>query len=136
MKTREKVEQSTFMNGAPALAQMSHASLSVAYSGSSCRQYVSRSTTPAAAAGKRSYQLEPQELGIPRCSVQDLAGGDAALNAQILMVRGRQGGKGQDVHNDGRCRNKQQDSGDAAQAGGWRGPQSIPSLPTCSVCFT
>ncbi|PRW61048.1 anthranilate phosphoribosyltransferase [Chlorella sorokiniana] len=35
--------------------------------------------------GKRSYQLEPRDLGIPRCSVQDLAGGDAALNAQILM---------------------------------------------------
>lgn len=38
-------------------------------------------------AGKRSYSLEPQELGIPRCTVQDLAGGDAALNARILMVR-------------------------------------------------
>ncbi|KAI7841008.1 hypothetical protein COHA_005236 [Chlorella ohadii] len=35
--------------------------------------------------GKRSYQLEPRDLGIPRCTVQDLAGGDAALNAQILM---------------------------------------------------
>lgn len=35
--------------------------------------------------GKRSYSLEPQELGIPRCTVQDLAGGDAALNARILM---------------------------------------------------
>lgn len=35
--------------------------------------------------GKRSYSLEPQDLGIPRCTVQDLAGGDAALNARILM---------------------------------------------------
>lgn len=35
--------------------------------------------------GKRSYSLEPKDLGIPRCSVEDLAGGDAALNAQILM---------------------------------------------------
>ena len=42
---------------------------------------------PDAPAGKRSYQLEPLDLGIPRCTVQDLAGGDAALNAQILMVR-------------------------------------------------
>lgn len=42
---------------------------------------------PDAPAGKRSYQLEPRDLGIPRCTVQDLAGGDAALNAQILMVR-------------------------------------------------
>lgn len=40
-------------------------------------------------AGKRSYSLEPQDLGIPRCTVQDLAGGDAALNARILMVGGR-----------------------------------------------
>lgn len=35
--------------------------------------------------GKRSYSLEPLELGIPRCCVEDLAGGDAALNARILM---------------------------------------------------
>ncbi|KAL4424034.1 hypothetical protein ABPG75_001335 [Micractinium tetrahymenae] len=35
--------------------------------------------------GKRGYSLEPQELGIPRCTVQDLAGGDAALNARMLM---------------------------------------------------
>lgn len=50
---------------------------------------------PCCPAGKRSYQLEPQELGIPRCTVQDLAGGDAALNAQILMVRagGHDGGR-------------------------------------------
>jgi anthranilate phosphoribosyltransferase len=34
---------------------------------------------------RRSYQLEPRDLGIPRCSVDDLAGGDAALNARILM---------------------------------------------------
>lgn len=35
--------------------------------------------------GKHSYSLEPIELGIPRCEVADLAGGDAALNARILM---------------------------------------------------
>lgn len=35
--------------------------------------------------GKRSYSLEPKDLGIPRCTVEDLAGGDAALNAQILL---------------------------------------------------
>lgn len=35
--------------------------------------------------GKRSYSLEPLDLGIPRCQVADLAGGDAALNARILM---------------------------------------------------
>ena len=39
-------------------------------------------------AGKRSYSLEPKDLGIPRCTVEDLAGGDAALNAQILLVGG------------------------------------------------
>ena len=41
----------------------------------------------AGAAGKRSYALEPLDLGIPRCTVADLAGGDAQLNARILMVR-------------------------------------------------
>ncbi|PSC73271.1 anthranilate phosphoribosyltransferase [Micractinium conductrix] len=35
--------------------------------------------------GKRSYSIEPRDLGIPRCSVEDLAGGDAKLNASILM---------------------------------------------------
>lgn len=34
---------------------------------------------------RRSYQLEPRDLGIPRCSVEDLAGGDATVNARILM---------------------------------------------------
>ena len=38
------------------------------------------------AAGKRSYALDPKDLGIPRCEVADLAGGDAALNARILLV--------------------------------------------------
>ena len=28
--------------------------------------------------------MDPLDLGIPRCSVEDLAGGDAALNASIL----------------------------------------------------
>lgn len=37
------------------------------------------------AQGKRSFQLEPKDFGIPRCTVADLAGGDAALNARILM---------------------------------------------------
>lgn len=32
----------------------------------------------------RRYSLDPKDLGIPRCSVEDLKGGDAALNAQIL----------------------------------------------------
>jgi anthranilate phosphoribosyltransferase len=37
-------------------------------------------------AGKppRRYSLDPKEVGIPRCSVEDLKGGDAALNARIL----------------------------------------------------
>lgn len=33
----------------------------------------------------RRYSLDPLTLGIPRCEVADLAGGDAKLNAQILM---------------------------------------------------
>ena len=36
--------------------------------------------------GTRHYTLDPLELGIPRCEVQDLKGGDAILNAQILQV--------------------------------------------------
>lgn len=32
----------------------------------------------------RRYSLDPRDVGIPRCSVEDLKGGDAALNAQIL----------------------------------------------------
>ncbi|KAG1666023.1 hypothetical protein FOA52_010933 [Chlamydomonas sp. UWO 241] len=38
----------------------------------------------AGVAGTRRYSLEPLDLGIPRCSVEDLKGGDAQLNAQIL----------------------------------------------------
>lgn len=34
-------------------------------------------------AGK-PYELEPLKLGIPRCTVEDLKGGDAKLNASIL----------------------------------------------------
>lgn len=34
---------------------------------------------------RRNYQLEPKDLGIPRCTVEDLAGGDATVNAKILM---------------------------------------------------
>eukprot|EP00798_Chlamydomonas_sp_ICE-L_P003253 gene3253-13276_t len=32
----------------------------------------------------RRYTLDPKDLGIPRCCVEDLKGGDAQLNAQIL----------------------------------------------------
>ncbi|GBF92438.1 anthranilate phosphoribosyltransferase [Raphidocelis subcapitata] len=32
----------------------------------------------------RRYTLDPKDLGIPRCSVEDLKGGDADLNAKIL----------------------------------------------------
>lgn len=37
--------------------------------------------------GTRRYTLDPLKLGIPRCTVEDLQGGDAKLNAQILRVR-------------------------------------------------
>jgi anthranilate phosphoribosyltransferase len=39
-----------------------------------------------AEAGKpvRRYTLDPKDVGIPRCSVEDLKGGDAELNARIL----------------------------------------------------
>lgn len=33
---------------------------------------------------RRRYVVEPTELGIPRCTIEDLKGGDAQLNAQIL----------------------------------------------------
>ncbi|KAA6422892.1 MAG: anthranilate phosphoribosyltransferase [Trebouxia sp. A1-2] len=41
----------------------------------------------------RRYVLEPKDLGIRRCQVSDLKGGDAALNAQILrdVFGGQQG---------------------------------------------
>lgn len=43
--------------------------------------------------GLKRYQLDPKDLGIQRCSVEDLAGGNAELNASILRdVFG--GGKG------------------------------------------
>ncbi|KAF6253090.1 anthranilate phosphoribosyltransferase [Scenedesmus sp. NREL 46B-D3] len=32
----------------------------------------------------KRYSLDPKDVGIPRCEVADLAGGDAALNARIL----------------------------------------------------
>ncbi|KAK9853623.1 hypothetical protein WJX84_001684 [Apatococcus fuscideae] len=35
-------------------------------------------------AGTRSFKVEPQRMGIQRCTVEDLKGGDAALNACIL----------------------------------------------------
>ena len=31
-----------------------------------------------------SYRLDPKQLGIPRCEIEDLKGGNAQLNAQIL----------------------------------------------------
>jgi anthranilate phosphoribosyltransferase len=34
----------------------------------------------------RRYSVEPLRLGIPRCAVEDLAGGDARINAQILKA--------------------------------------------------
>lgn len=34
---------------------------------------------------RKHYQLEPLDLGISRCEVEDLKGGDADLNARILM---------------------------------------------------
>jgi len=34
--------------------------------------------------GRKRYQLDPKSLGIPRCTVEDLKGGDAKLNAEIL----------------------------------------------------
>ena len=35
--------------------------------------------------GAALCRLDPLSLGIPRCEVEDLKGGDAALNASILM---------------------------------------------------
>lgn len=35
-------------------------------------------------AERRRYTVDPRDLGIPRCTVEDLKGGDAKLNAQIL----------------------------------------------------
>lgn len=34
--------------------------------------------------GKSRYEIDPKDFGIPRCDVEDLKGGDAALNAKIL----------------------------------------------------
>jgi len=36
-------------------------------------------------AGTRQFVIDPLDLGIPRCEVADLAGGDAAHNARLLM---------------------------------------------------
>mmetsp|Transcript_8750 Transcript_8750/g.28878 ORF Transcript_8750/g.28878 Transcript_8750/m.28878 type:complete len:412 (-) Transcript_8750:89-1324(-) len=35
--------------------------------------------------GVRQYEVEPLDFGIKRCEVEDLKGGDAQVNAQILM---------------------------------------------------
>ncbi len=44
-------------------------------------------------AGLKRYTLDPRDVGIPRCSVEDLKGGDAKLNAQILrdVLAGQRG---------------------------------------------
>jgi anthranilate phosphoribosyltransferase len=44
--------------------------------------------------GVREYELDPQELGVPRCSVDELRGGDAAHNAKALraVLNGADGG--------------------------------------------
>lgn len=34
--------------------------------------------------GISEYVLDPKDVGIPRCEAEDLKGGDATLNAQIL----------------------------------------------------
>ncbi|KAK9806087.1 hypothetical protein WJX72_000598 [[Myrmecia] bisecta] len=34
--------------------------------------------------GTRTYRIDPTKFGIPRCTVEDLKGGDATLNATIL----------------------------------------------------
>lgn len=34
--------------------------------------------------GIEEYRLDPKDVGIPRCEAEDLKGGDAKLNAQIL----------------------------------------------------
>jgi anthranilate phosphoribosyltransferase len=36
-------------------------------------------------AGTKAYSFNPRDVGIPPCELSDLAGGDAKLNAQILM---------------------------------------------------
>jgi anthranilate phosphoribosyltransferase len=42
----------------------------------------------------REYELDPQELGVPRCDVDELRGGDAAHNAKALraVLNGGDGG--------------------------------------------
>lgn len=34
---------------------------------------------------RKAYQISPKDFGIPSCTVEDLKGGDATLNARILM---------------------------------------------------
>lgn len=36
-------------------------------------------------AGTKRYELDPLDMGIKRCEISDLAGGDAAYNARLLM---------------------------------------------------
>ena len=45
-----------------------------------------RKTLQVSPAGTRTYSLEPKDLGIPRCEIADLAGGDPPFNARLLMV--------------------------------------------------
>ena len=35
--------------------------------------------------GMRKYRLEPSELGLALCTLEDLKGGDATVNAAMLM---------------------------------------------------
>jgi len=46
----------------------------------------------------RSYTLAPEDFGVPRASIEDLRGGDAERNAQLL--RAVFSGKGEAVHRD------------------------------------
>eukprot|EP01023_Acetabularia_acetabulum_P017005 TRINITY_DN18430_c0_g1_i12.p1 TRINITY_DN18430_c0_g1~~TRINITY_DN18430_c0_g1_i12.p1 ORF type:complete len:404 (-),score=95.41 TRINITY_DN18430_c0_g1_i12:1055-2197(-) len=42
------------------------------------------SVVEVSSSGVKSYQTDPSDVGIPRCTVEDLKGGDRELNAQIL----------------------------------------------------
>ena len=36
-------------------------------------------------AGTKAYTFYPKDVGIPECTMEDLRGGDAQLNARMLM---------------------------------------------------
>lgn len=52
------------------------------------RQRSSPQVTPE---GVRSYVLNPRDLGIPSCTVEDLRGGDAAFNAKVKWPSAQDG---------------------------------------------